>query len=260
MTLRPSYWLPTLFSHYQYAQTATRILYRPVATSSNHLAENLLKKAAHNDGKTDTLIVIVGKQTAGEGRYGRLWVSEQGAGLWFTVAVRGGLPASCPPPLTALAADLVNLLQSSGVKAVLKWPNDVFLGDAKLAGLMAQNKRIGAADWLFCGVGVNWLAPDASRFDYPVAGLADVPGLAVDFPAKVVLRLANTLQTPKRWGRLIAQQSDTHLYANKAVKVSGMGFDGLVAVARGIDQNGRLRVTTPQKEYRLDGRFRVRLL
>ncbi len=101
--------------------------------------------------------VAARRQTAGRGRRGHAWESPAG-GLYLSVVLRPpvpmsffvGLPAVCA--LGALAA----LRDNAGLAgAALKWPNDVLLGDGKLAGILVEAGSGADGPYAVCGIGVN---------------------------------------------------------------------------------------------------------
>jgi len=94
-------------------------------------------------------------QTAGRGRLGRSWLSPPGEGLYLSVVLRPERPYD-PVALTmGTGLAVLDALRGAGLDtAWLDWPNDVMVGEAKLAGILAE-ARGGAACVL--GVGMNLL-------------------------------------------------------------------------------------------------------
>ena len=111
-------------------------------------------------GGPEGQVLVAEEQTAGRGRAGRTWVSVPGASLTFSVLLR---PASVPPsargwlPLLTGVAVAAAVRSAAGVAAVLKWPNDVLVGDRKLAGILAEQSPTG--DAVVVGVGLNVATP-----------------------------------------------------------------------------------------------------
>jgi nicotinate-nucleotide pyrophosphorylase len=92
-------------------------------------------------------VVLADEQTAGQGRHGRSWHSEAGAGIYCSMVLK-------PTPVLTLALGLAAaeaIAQSSGVACDLRWPNDVMAGDRKVAGILVQLVD-GAA---IAGIGIN---------------------------------------------------------------------------------------------------------
>ena len=113
-------------------------------------------------GAPEGVVAVADEQTAGRGRLGRTWVAPPGAALLASVLLR---PALAPGELhlvtlaTGLAA--LDALPASGAR--LKWPNDVVIGDRKLAGVLAETDGHGA---VVVGMGLNVrgdLLPDELR-------------------------------------------------------------------------------------------------
>jgi len=97
--------------------------------------------------------VVADEQTAGHGRHGRSWHSEKQTGLYVSIVLRPELPAESLPVLV-LALGLATreaILDSTGIVCTLKWPNAVFAGGRKCAGILTQ-KVAGA---VIAGIGVN---------------------------------------------------------------------------------------------------------
>ena len=93
------------------------------------------------------------QQTAGQGRYGRSWHSEKDAGLYVSIVLRPVLPTEALPALT-LALGLATaeaIARESGLGCDLRWPNDVMLGGAKVAGILVQFQDSG----FVAGIGIN---------------------------------------------------------------------------------------------------------
>jgi len=102
----------------------------------------------------DRAVVTARSQSGGRGRFERGWISPPG-GLYSSILFRPApVPEYAPRVSLAMAAVLVRILQSSGIPALVKWPNDVLAGSGKVAGIIAEAG--GHPDpWLILGVGVN---------------------------------------------------------------------------------------------------------
>ncbi len=118
--------------------------------------------AAAVDGAPNRSVLVARHQTAGRGRLDRRWEAQPGANLLVSLLFRE-IPES-PHVLTqrvGLAA-IAACQQVAGVRPVLKWPNDLLLDGAKLAGILAQ-AQLGAQPVIVVGIGLNvgW-APEGS--------------------------------------------------------------------------------------------------
>ncbi|MEP6622802.1 MAG: biotin--[acetyl-CoA-carboxylase] ligase [Acidimicrobiia bacterium] len=111
----------------------------------------LLDEARH--GAPAGLVVVADHQTAGRGRLGRTWVAPPGASLLISVLLRPSIPVDRRHVLvtTAGLAMAEAVEAETGVRAGLKWPNDLLVGHRKLAGILAE----ATGDALVIGIGVN---------------------------------------------------------------------------------------------------------
>ena len=111
-------------------------------------------------------LVLADRQTQGRGRGGKSWASPPGTGLWMTIVARPGdaiVSRVLTVRLGLAAASALDPLAGQPIR--IKWPNDLFLGDRKLAGVLVEARWRGTrAEWLAVGLGVNVSAPgDAER-------------------------------------------------------------------------------------------------
>ncbi|WP_376090675.1 biotin--[acetyl-CoA-carboxylase] ligase [Roseomonas sp. CCTCC AB2023176] len=135
---------------------------------------DLLRRLA-TAGEPEGLALLARRQTAGRGTSGRRWASPRG-NLHLSVLLRPSEPARTLPEWSLLAALAVHDALSPHVPGPaalqLKWPNDLLLGGAKIAGLLleAEARGDGRLDWICLGVGANLAsAPDLP--DRPTAAL-----------------------------------------------------------------------------------------
>ena len=109
-------------------------------------------------GAAGGLVIFAERQTAGRGRFGRPWASASHRGLWFSLLLRPALPVSAWPRLTTWAAvSLAAAIEDSlGLAAAIKWPNDIYLGGRKVAGILAESGTDSAGQpFAVVGIGVN---------------------------------------------------------------------------------------------------------
>ena len=136
-------------------------------------------------------VVIAEHQTHGRGREGRAWAAASG-NLYLSAVLRPPLPLVDVPPMTlAIGIGVCDTVRSFGAPAVLKWPNDLLVGDRKLAGVLVEAQSQGnRLDAVVVGIGVNVdTTPD------PVAHLgtsvAEAAGTTIDREAFITALLAN---------------------------------------------------------------------
>lgn len=113
------------------------------------------------EGAPAGTLVIANEQTAGRGRGGKRWQSAPGAGLWLTMIERP--PDSSGLGVLSLRVGLAaaNALDRFAREPVrLKWPNDLFIDQRKLGGILVEARwREQAVDWVAIGLGVNIKEP-----------------------------------------------------------------------------------------------------
>jgi BirA family biotin operon repressor/biotin-[acetyl-CoA-carboxylase] ligase len=101
------------------------------------------------------LVAVADVQTAGRGRLGRTWEAPAGANLLCSVLLRPRLADADAVPFLAVArvslAARAAVSAVAGVSAGLKWPNDLMVDGAKLAGVLAEVE----GDAVVVGIGVN---------------------------------------------------------------------------------------------------------
>lgn len=208
---------------------------RVVALAETTSTLDVAHALAEAGAPTGTL-VLADRQTAGRGRHGRAW-SSPSAGLWLTLVERDvelAALAVLPIRLGLAAAPALDAFAEQPVS--LKWPNDLWLGERKLAGVLVEARwQGGALAWIAVGVGVNVVAPeDVARAAGLRAGTSRLDVLAALGPA---LREAVRATGALRDAELAA-------YARRDV-ARGRRCDAPVAgVVAGLRADGALLVET----------------
>lgn len=106
-------------------------------------------------------VVLTDRQTAGRGRNGRRWASASGQGIWMTVIERPNDPSAVDVLSLRLGLRVARALDRFAASPVrVKWPNDLYVGAGKLAGILVEARwRAGRIDWVAIGLGVNVREP-----------------------------------------------------------------------------------------------------
>jgi BirA family transcriptional regulator, biotin operon repressor / biotin---[acetyl-CoA-carboxylase] ligase len=222
-----------------------RVVRETGSTNSDLLAEA-------KGGLAEGAVLVAEAQTAGRGRMGRHWVSPPGSALTFSVLLR---PAAVPAtsrgwvPLLAGVAVARTVRAQAMVEAWLKWPNDVQVNGAKLAGILAEQ----AGDAIVVGIGINV----SSGRDEPVAGATSlvVEGAAETSAGRL---LAGVLGETQRWYRAWADGLGDAVACGlreeyqrlcgtlgRQVLVSLPGGATVAGQAAEVDSAGRLVVRAP---------------
>jgi BirA family biotin operon repressor/biotin-[acetyl-CoA-carboxylase] ligase len=154
---------------------AQRWRIRRVASTGSTNADLVAAAAA---GEPDGAVLVADEQTAGRGRLGRAWQARAGSSLMFSVLLR---PATVPVPRRGWVGAILGIAvvraaaAVAGVEAALKWPNDVLVGDRKLAGVLAELTD----DAVVVGAGINVSQSDG-EFPVPTATSLRQAGAGVD--------------------------------------------------------------------------------
>ena len=104
------------------------------------------------------LVVLSESQTQGRGRMGRKWSSPKGKGLWFSVLLRPSLTANECTQLTVAAAVSLRraIIEITGAKTEIKWPNDLLVKGRKIAGILTEMQaELDCVKYVIIGAGVN---------------------------------------------------------------------------------------------------------
>ena len=115
-------------------------------------------------GAPEGVVAVADHQSAGRGRMDRRWESPPGASLLVSVLFRPDFDPSelhlCTAAVALAAAEACRRV--AGVGAVVKWPNDLLVGEAKLAGVLAEADFSAGGCALVVGLGLNvaWPGPD----------------------------------------------------------------------------------------------------
>jgi BirA family transcriptional regulator, biotin operon repressor / biotin---[acetyl-CoA-carboxylase] ligase len=197
------------------------------------------------DGCASGTVVGADGQVAGIGRHGHSWHSETDAGLYVSIVLRLAVEArSLPMVMLALGlATQEAIVQTAGIAADLRWPNDVLACGKKCAGIMAQLE----GDAIVAGIGIN---VNHSAFPPEIEELATSLKLAGARVSRedLFVALVNavdecchilTAQGPETILRLFGKASS---YAQgRRVEVEQDGTR-IVGVTCGLDGEGFLRV------------------
>lgn len=135
----------------------TRIIGHPLVyfrelASTNQMARLLAEKVLR-----EGTVTIAEKQTRGRGRFNREWVSPPN-GLWLSIVLRPRAQAKHLPKLTLMASVAVakTLRRLYGLKAEIKWPNDVLVNGRKVCGLLTEAETKGeSTEFAVVGIGIN---------------------------------------------------------------------------------------------------------
>ncbi|MBI1335843.1 MAG: biotin--[acetyl-CoA-carboxylase] ligase [Phycisphaera sp.] len=215
-------------------------------TSTSDIAGRL-----HRLNPFQELLVTATSQTRGRGRSGRLWQSPVG-GAWFSIVCpldRAGVEATALPLVVGLAVR--GVIEGLGVPSAIKWPNDVLVGDHKLAGVLCENLN-GRA--VVIGVGINVTNPVQDQWASLAQHLPDPPTVS-DVISMCVGRIEKLLPVFLQHGLTEDMREGLAralAWRGEAVSVE-RGEHTSTGTLAGIDQQGRLVLDTKQGALKFEG-------
>lgn len=200
-------------------------------------------------GQFDPVVLVAEQQTAGRGRLGRSWRSDPGASLTFSIG-RVLEPESWWGLSLAVGVAIAEALHPS---VLLKWPNDLWVGDSKLCGILIETAGAGAgagagsglrARYAIVGVGINVQPRPAEGLSTPPAFLQQLcPGMDAGGALLAIMpALLAALQRFEAEGFAPFRDAFARrdVLAGRAVRLS----DGTTGTAQGVDGQGALLVHT----------------
>ncbi len=187
-------------------------------------------------------VAVTEHQTAGRGRSGRRWEDEPGASVLVSVLLRPPSPADAPQLSLVCALAVAGTVEAANAgPARVKWPNDVLVGGAKVAGILLESRGGGVV----CGIGLNVNQAEAALprvTRLPAASLRTLTGREHDRAVLLAALLDHLERRYDVWLRDGLGPLVPELEARDALRGRPVEADGVTGVAAGIAPDGRLRV------------------
>lgn len=215
--------------------------------------------AAAQEGAGEGAVLVAEEQLAGRGRLGRSWSAPARAALTFSVLLRPGpVPVSAygwlPLLFGVAAASAVRRLAEVDVR--LKWPNDLLIGERKLAGVLAERVEGGVV----VGIGLNVLLRDDELPVGTATSLAVEKAACLDRDPLLRAVLREIATHYHEWSEAGGDAEASGLRSaylassatvGRDVRVQLPGDSALTGRAVGIDMAGHLRVSADDRVYTL---------
>jgi BirA family biotin operon repressor/biotin-[acetyl-CoA-carboxylase] ligase len=235
------------------ALTRESTLWRSLAVVPETGSTNAALVAVAGEESPEGAVLVAEHQVAGRGRLDRVWTSPPRAGITVSFLLRPDVPAARRgwlPLLTGVAlAEAVG--EVTGVRASLKWPNDLLAGDGrKLAGILAESS--GTA--VVVGVGLN-VSTTAAELPDTGTSLSRVLGATVDRGPVLLAFLRAVEKRYRRWTAALGDPVASGLAQDYLGWSSTVGTEVVVSLpdgstlegtAQAVDWDGRLVVSTPR--------------
>jgi BirA family biotin operon repressor/biotin-[acetyl-CoA-carboxylase] ligase len=211
-------------------------------------------------GQAAPFLVVAERQTSGRGRRGRKWVSPFAENLYYSLVLRidGGMRQLEGLSLVVGLAVMRALWKSGVGGAGLKWPNDVLVGDKKIAGILLE--LVGdPADvcHVVLGIGINANMQVATEVDQKWTSIRLESGKACDrnvLVAELSEQLQAYIERHQAGGFTVmqAEWEENHLWHGRSVSLIA-GVSQIDGVVQGIDNQGALRLAVDGVEKVFSG-------
>jgi BirA family transcriptional regulator, biotin operon repressor / biotin---[acetyl-CoA-carboxylase] ligase len=198
-----------------------------------------LMRRAHS-GQHEATLLVAERQTAGRGRQGRVWQSQAGESLTFSLSL-----ALSPQDWAGLSLAVgLSLAENLHPDVRLKWPNDLWFEDRKLGGILVEAASMGGRSQVVVGVGLNIHPRPSEGLSTAPAALSELlPGCsAADALGRVASPLIQALLAFETSGFAPLQKrfEDRDVLKGRRVHTS----DGQQGMALGVSLGGALRLQT----------------
>lgn len=210
--------------------------------------------------RIDGIVLVADHQTAGRGRLDRTWTTPARSALTLSVLLRpDGVDVARWPWLALLTGLVVaaTLRDQAGVEALVKWPNDVLIGERKVAGILVERVETSGGAVAVVGIGVN-VSLRADELPVPEAtSLALESTTTTDRSVLLRALLRNLGRVYRDWvrhagdpgGGLRASYVEACTTIGRRVRVELASSRSLTGRAVGLDRWGRLLVSVSGAEH-----------
>jgi BirA family biotin operon repressor/biotin-[acetyl-CoA-carboxylase] ligase len=158
----------------------TRFMGQQVVCFDSVSSTNDVAKQLAEEGALEGTLVVTEEQTAGRGRQKRRWIAPAGSSLLVSFLLRPSLmPEQLPLLLMASALAVASAIEeSTGLKVLFKWPNDILVGGKKAGGILIETGLRGQeVDYAVIGVGLN--------VNFDVASIPEIPSTATSISTEL---------------------------------------------------------------------------
>lgn len=222
--------------------TQGNITVLPVIDSTNQYLLDRLNELHSGDA------CVAEYQQAGRGRRGRKWISPFGSNLYISMYWRLDQgPAAAIGLSLVIGIVMAEVLRDLGADQVrVKWPNDLYLQDRKLAGILVElTGKTGDAAQIVVGAGVNLMMRKAQAEDISQSWInLQEAGVRIDrnmLAIRLVTELRTALKCFEQEGLapFLSRWEKLDNFINRSVKLI-IGEKEIVGISRGIDAQGAL--------------------
>ena len=222
---------------------------------------NLVLKNLAREGAEDGTVVVADSQGTGRGRMERAFFSPPGKGIWVSILLRPTfLPQDAPKCTLMAAVAVARAMEAFGLRAAIKWPNDILHEGRKLVGILTEmSAEMDRVNYVVIGIGINVnIAPE----DFPeelratatsLMQMKGAPLPRVAFLQELLRALDDLYTSVQREGfaPVLAAWREYAVTLGQEVRVIGPAGEEFEGVAADIDAEGALLVDTAEGRRRV---------
>ena len=222
---------------------------------------NLVLKNLAREGAEDGTVVVADSQGTGRGRMERAFFSPPGKGIWVSILLRPTfLPQDAPKCTLMAAVAVARAMEAFGLRAEIKWPNDILHDGRKLVGILTEmSAEMDRVNYVVIGIGINVnIAPE----DFPaelraiatsLMQMKGAPLPRVAFLQELLRALDDLYASVQREGfaPVLAAWREYAVTLGQEVRVIGPAGEEFEGVAADIDAEGALLVDTAEGRRRV---------
>jgi BirA family transcriptional regulator, biotin operon repressor / biotin---[acetyl-CoA-carboxylase] ligase len=215
---------------------------RPIVLKDSTESTNDDARKAAASGGPHGAVFLAESQTRGRGRSGHTWFSPPGENLYLSIILRPNIPPMALPPLTLVVgvcvARAVDAALGTPNTARIKWPNDIYVGEDKLSGILLETSLRGSSvEAVIAGIGLNVLAtvfpPELRATSLRLLGAKDPDRSKILAFLLAELGPAVRLFEQRGFAPFHAELEARDLLKGRAVEING-----IVGTAVGVDTSG----------------------
>ena len=201
-------------------------------------------------GADEGLCILARRQTEGRGRHGRTWISETDSGLYFSIVLRPKIEAKHLSLITLMTGVVVcDALGELGIKADIKWVNDLLVGEKKISGILAETAETSKGIAVIVGIGVNLTSAnfpdeiaDTATSIKDETGLSLTPDQFAETLTKFFSYFYDILCGDDGGREIIGEwKRRSSYFSGKSVRVV-LENETFTGITDGIESNGALRI------------------
>jgi len=222
---------------------------------------NLILKDLARDGAENGMVVVADSQGTGRGRMERAFFSPPGKGIWVSILLRPTfLPQEAPKCTLMAAVAVARAMEKFGLRAAIKWPNDIMYDGRKLVGILTEmSAEMDRVNYVVIGTGINVnIAPE----DFPeelravaisLMQMKGEPLSRVEFLQEFLRAMDVLYADVQREGfaPVLAAWRSYAVTLGQNVRVIGPVGEEFEGIAADIDEEGALLIDTATGQRRV---------